>query len=121
MSANRGAEVLHICTFVICAEWVVDEGGNGGQELRVEFIDRRKGVPDPPNGGERFDEVLLYSEYLQPFKFSERCGTRPRIRTLGKENPLWSLHLGSQQANAYELVNLATRTGYCVGRRQASL
>ena len=95
MSANRGADKLYIRTIAVFAGWVVDKGGNGGKELRVEFIDRCKGVPDPPNGGERFHEVLLYSEYLQPFKFSKGCGAWPRIRTLGKENPLWSLHLGS--------------------------
>lgn len=44
--------------------WVFEKGGDGDEELRVEYGDRCECVPDRPNGGGRFYWVLMYDKYL---------------------------------------------------------
>lgn len=46
------------------AERVVDKGRDGGKELGMEFVDRCEGIPDPPDGGERFGQIFFYSKDL---------------------------------------------------------
>lgn len=87
MAANGGADKLHICAINISAEWI-DEGGDRGKEFRVKFVDWCEGISDVPNHGERFGEVILYSEYLPSLEFSRLCGTWFRMRTLDRENPI---------------------------------
>ena len=69
MTTNHGAEVLHIFAFRTSAEWI-DKSSDIGKEFGMEFVDRCKGIPDPPEGGEHFGEVLLYGEYLSSPRFS---------------------------------------------------
>lgn len=87
MVANSGADKLHIYAIAISAEWI-DKGSDRGKEFRMKFVDWCEGIPDPPNHGERFGEVTLYSECLPSFKINRFYGTWFRMHTFDRENPI---------------------------------
>ena len=54
----------------------------------MKFVDRCKGVPDPPNGRRHANEILFYSEYRTwDHSVQKASNAWLWIRTLGKECP----------------------------------
>ena len=70
MTANHGAEELHICAISSLTKRFIAKCSDRGKEFRVEFVDWCEGISNPPNGGESFRKVLFYGEYLPLLKFS---------------------------------------------------